>query len=897
MVAVSGVTTNTSFHAAEDTGVQESAADSDTETGTAADATSATSATSATGENGTEATQEVALTQDATDETAEADNAAATSAASSSSVSDSTETASSDSEATEEVTSSSSSDENKEQVKSEQEQIDDALKDATKRSYHYEDSNITVNAELEDPTAIPDEAEFKVTQITSDTAGYNYDAYMEALNEKATPETDTDGATLISEDMDDSSATGEGKKAYTSENTLLYDMAFIYNVDMQKEDGTVSQKKIELQPADGTVKISVVFHQNQLTDKIDASENQDVDIKHLPLNDNVKADTDTTKGATGITASDVNVEDVNDVEVSVNDQKAEFNTDSFSAYAFTNNGGEVSITPGSSQSAISVLGDAINYGIVADTLTQTVHMDSNFAAKAYDNGGKNFTLGAYTNSNNPGQILVATITNEMKITSQGTVILCTPEENISKITEGKDHAVVVDTASNEVESTIKNMMKHVETVGSNMLNETTYSLRINKNDINDFNNNDKSTIDFTNYEKGTYYLDGDSFFNVNDINDINIKKNDDQIIVFNFSETTPTFKKFKVNGIESTTSSQDAEKYAKTIIFNMPNATSVSWQGGIFGIVLAPKATINAFGGTSTGWLVAKKVTVSRGEWHCVYQNMPKYDVTTNYSFSATKLVNSQNPGKKKFTFTLEKKTGDSWETVQTVKNGGDEGKTVAFGALTAAYDENRKGAENVIYRISEPETQTVDNITYSPSDGTNEYFAKVAIENTVHYENNSKITGADVKILGYYKDEACTKKIEGTPVFNNTKQDEDKTDIKVTKKWEDNDNHDGKRPNSVTVQLLADGKAQGDSITLNSGNNWTYTWTELAKYKAGNEIVYSVEETSKLPDGYASEVSGSAAEGFTITNSYTPETTGVSGTKTWNDNNNQDGKRRRASQ
>lgn len=69
MVAVSGVTTNTSFHAAEDTGVQESAADSDTETGTAADATSTTSATSATGENGTEATQEVALTQDGTDET------------------------------------------------------------------------------------------------------------------------------------------------------------------------------------------------------------------------------------------------------------------------------------------------------------------------------------------------------------------------------------------------------------------------------------------------------------------------------------------------------------------------------------------------------------------------------------------------------------------------------------------------------------------------------------------------------------------------------------------------------------------------------------------------------------------------------------------------------------
>ena len=119
-----------------------------------------------------------------------------------------------------------------------------------------------------------------------------------------------------------------------------------------------------------------------------------------------------------------------------------------------------------------------------------------------------------------------------------------------------------------------------------------------------------------------------------------------------------------------------------------------------------------------------------------------------------------------------------------------------------------------------------------------------------------------------------------------------EKTSITVTKSWDDSNNQDGKRPNSVKVQLLADGKAQGEPIILNSDNKWTHTWTELAKYKAGNEIVYSVEETSKLPDGYASEVSGSAAEGFTITNSYTPETTGVSGTKTWNDNNNQDGKR-----
>ena len=120
-----------------------------------------------------------------------------------------------------------------------------------------------------------------------------------------------------------------------------------------------------------------------------------------------------------------------------------------------------------------------------------------------------------------------------------------------------------------------------------------------------------------------------------------------------------------------------------------------------------------------------------------------------------------------------------------------------------------------------------------------------------------------------------------------------EKTSITVTKSWDDSNNQDGKRPNSVKVQLLADGKAQGEPIILNSDNKWTHTWTELAKYKAGNEIVYSVEERRQnFRTDIHLRVSGSAAEGFTITNSYTPETTGVSGTKTRNDNNNQDGKR-----
>ena len=117
-------------------------------------------------------------------------------------------------------------------------------------------------------------------------------------------------------------------------------------------------------------------------------------------------------------------------------------------------------------------------------------------------------------------------------------------------------------------------------------------------------------------------------------------------------------------------------------------------------------------------------------------------------------------------------------------------------------------------------------------------------------------------------------------------------TSVTVTKAWNDSENQDGKRPNSVKVQLYADDKPEGEAVELSESNKWTYTWSKLAAKKAGKDITYTVKETSELPEGYTSEVSGSAKEGFTITNSHTPETIEISGTKTWDDNNNQDGAR-----
>ena len=121
------------------------------------------------------------------------------------------------------------------------------------------------------------------------------------------------------------------------------------------------------------------------------------------------------------------------------------------------------------------------------------------------------------------------------------------------------------------------------------------------------------------------------------------------------------------------------------------------------------------------------------------------------------------------------------------------------------------------------------------------------------------------------------------------------KTSVSVTKVWRDNDNQDGIRPARVAVQLVADGTPVPERylVLQGTGNSWIGTFNDLDIYPYGSTtpIVYTVQEVGTYA-GYTMQKTGDMATGFTITNSHRPETTEVSGTKTWDDNNNQDGKR-----
>ena len=167
-----------------------------------------------------------------------------------------------------------------------------------------------------------------------------------------------------------------------------------------------------------------------------------------------------------------------------------------------------------------------------------------------------------------------------------------------------------------------------------------------------------------------------------------------------------------------------------------------------------------------------------------------------------------------------------------------------------------------------------------------------------------SNAPGVDKDNMENYKgNDTNQSNLDDSNYFYKGEQDDDDfekltviamTSIDVSKKWDDEENQDGKRVETVTVELLRDGVATGQTITLNENNNWSGKFDNLLTKIDGKDVTYSVKETTSI-SGYNTVVSSKDStngKSFTITNSYTPETTEITATKVWEDNNNQDGKR-----
>lgn len=163
---------------------------------------------------------------------------------------------------------------------------------------------------------------------------------------------------------------------------------------------------------------------------------------------------------------------------------------------------------------------------------------------------------------------------------------------------------------------------------------------------------------------------------------------------------------------------------------------------------------------------------------------------------------------------------------------------------------------------------------------------------------NNWTYTWKDLPTAGadYTAEEVAVKGYTGSAdtqdwktILTNTATNE-KVQLPVAKKWIDNGDQDGVRPDSVKFHLYADGEDTGKTLTLNEKMDWEGAFKDLDKYTKGHEIKYTIQEESVK--GYESKTSDLTEKGYEVTNSHKVEKTSVEGTKTWSDDNNNDGKR-----
>lgn len=72
------------------------------------------------------------------------------------------------------------------------------------------------------------------------------------------------------------------------------------------------------------------------------------------------------------------------------------------------------------------------------------------------------------------------------------------------------------------------------------------------------------------------------------------------------------------------------------------------------------------------------------------------------------------------------------------------------------------------------------------------------------------------------------------------------RTNVVSVISWDDFDNGESSRPNSVTVKLLADGVATGKKATAKASGGWKVTFKDLPEYNSstGEKIVYTVSAT-----------------------------------------------------
>ena len=300
-----------------------------------------------------------------------------------------------------------------------------------------------------------------------------------------------------------------------------------------------------------------------------------------------------------------------------------------------------------------------------------------------------------------------------------------------------------------------------------------------------------------------------------------------------------------------------------------------------------------------------KTLTGTGDDWTYTFENVPKYNQFGNeVNYSLEEL--ETNTGDLKFYNKDVAGTYKAGFTVTNTFNVPDEKVNVA---VTKNWDDNSnvngKRPTSIKYVLNGGTTPVEQVVTGNRTTDENWSYTFTNLPkynelgNVINYVvEEREVSTNDFK---FYTNKIIGDKDSGFRITNKFVVPEDKIQIQVTKHWEDNNNVNNRRPESIKFVIKQNNSEIKSKVVTGSrttDENWSYTFDNLAKFdENGQEIDYVLEEQEVNADDmkfYTGTTSGNRKSGFVVTNKFTVpnETIKPRVTIEWDDNSNNKNKR-----
>ena len=256
------------------------------------------------------------------------------------------------------------------------------------------------------------------------------------------------------------------------------------------------------------------------------------------------------------------------------------------------------------------------------------------------------------------------------------------------------------------------------------------------------------------------------------------------------------------------------------------------------------------------------------------------YRASGSVTLAATKVLTGRALEAGEFSFQLKDSSGRVLQTAKNLASG-----EVRFEPID--YTDADLANSPLTYTISEVKG-SAEYVTYA--DNTETVKVTLADDGEGHITATADRDAVQVRFENAYVTPEPTAKPTATPAGGPTPTPAPRIDVEGVKVWNDEDNIHRTRPDSVVIELLADGEVADSRTVSGSGDSWPYKFSSLPELDAeGRAIAYTVRE--KPVERYRS-----VASGYTITNTLIPSRpekyVELKGEKTWRDNDDAEGRR-----